>query len=419
MPEGVEPRPEGAQPGGPSSGSWSIWSAVLFGAAVLLGSFLLYQTLSRYEFSEVSAVIFAVSPWRLISACAFAAASYICLTGFDWLALRYVGHPLSYRRAALASFTALSLGHNIGFAAVSSGAVRYRFYSRWGLGTFEVAKVILFCGITVGLGLASLGGLAVLLQPRLAAQITGLQPMNVLCLGSACLAAPLAYLAAAAAGLRRLRFRQWSLEMPPLRLALGQILLGTLNFTFVAACLHQALNAISPVPYPAAATVYVIVVDKIGRLTLAVDGRSVSLGASAGVAVARSDKHSVDELLVNAYLALDAAKKSGSSCCLYTPSLRDAIEQRRSLEAELHLALERKEFELFYQPQIRLSDKALVGVEALIRWNHPTHAPRTQAFRVRAEPVAALYDTGRVHHVGSYQELEDELIAFSGCTTMI
>jgi uncharacterized membrane protein YbhN (UPF0104 family) len=258
MPEGVESRPERGQPRGPSIGAWSIWSAVLFGAAVLLGGFLLYQTLSRYEFSEVSAAIFAVSPWRLMSACAFAAASYICLTGFDWLALRYVGYPLSYRRAALASFTALSLGHNIGFAALSSGAVRYRFYSSWGLGTFEVAKVILFCGITVGLGLASLGGLAVLLQPRLAAQITGLQPMYVIYLGAACLAAPVTYLAAAAGGLQRLRFRQWSLEMPSLRLALGQILLGTLNFTFVAACLHQALNAISPVPYPAAATVYVI-----------------------------------------------------------------------------------------------------------------------------------------------------------------
>jgi glycosyltransferase 2 family protein len=259
MPEGTKPRLEGAHsPGASGRWTWRAWPAVLFGAAILLGSFLLYRTLTRYDSSEILAAISAASPWRLLSACAFAAASYICLTGFDWMALRYVGHPLSYRRTALASFTALSLGHNIGFAALSSGAVRYRFYSRWGLGTFEVAKVILFCGITVGLGLASLGGLAILLQPRLATQITGLQPMNVLYLGAACLAVPLAYLAVAAAGLQRLRFRQWALEMPPLRLALGQILLGTLNFTFVAACLHQALNAISPVPYPAAATVYVI-----------------------------------------------------------------------------------------------------------------------------------------------------------------
>src|SRR5690606_1118282 len=46
---------------------------------------------------------------------AFAAASYLCLTGFDALAVRYAGRPLPYRRVALASFVSLTIGHNIGF----------------------------------------------------------------------------------------------------------------------------------------------------------------------------------------------------------------------------------------------------------------------------------------------------------------
>jgi diguanylate cyclase (GGDEF)-like protein/PAS domain S-box-containing protein len=115
------------------------------------------------------------------------------------------------------------------------------------------------------------------------------------------------------------------------------------------------------------------VIDVIERSPLIMDGRSVSLRASVGVAVAHSDKHSVNEVLVNADLALDAAKNSvRSSYCVYSPSLRNALEQRQTLEAELRDAIDRKEFELFYQPQVRLSDNALVGVEALIRWNHPT-----------------------------------------------
>jgi diguanylate cyclase (GGDEF)-like protein/PAS domain S-box-containing protein len=122
----------------------------------------------------------------------------------------------------------------------------------------------------------------------------------------------------------------------------------------------------------AAANVAKRVTDTIQHSPLVVDGRSVSLGASVGVAIAHSGQHSVDELLVNADLALDAAKESKSSYCVYTPSLRNAIEQRRTLEAELREAVDRKEFELFYQPQVRLSDKAVVGAEALIRWNHPT-----------------------------------------------
>ena len=120
------------------------WGPVIAVAAVALAAFLLYRTLSRYSLDQIVASVTDVPASRLMLAGAFAAASYTCLTAFDYLALRYVGHPLAYPKVALASFTSLSLGHNIGLAFLSSGAVRYRFYSRWGLGAGEVAKVILF-----------------------------------------------------------------------------------------------------------------------------------------------------------------------------------------------------------------------------------------------------------------------------------
>ena len=151
-----------------------VWMSLLAVAAVSLAAFLLYRTLSRYSFDEILASVRAVPFARLAGAAGFAAASYLCLTGFDWLAVRYAGKPLPYRKTALASFVSLSLGHNIGLAALSSGAIRYRFYSRWGLSTGDVAKVILFCGATVALGLGTLGGVALLLRSDLAADITGL-----------------------------------------------------------------------------------------------------------------------------------------------------------------------------------------------------------------------------------------------------
>src|SRR6266498_2466418 len=135
------------------------WTPVVAVAAAGLAGFLLYRIVSRYSLDQVVAAVTAIPLSRLMRAGCFAAASYLCLTGFDWLGLRYAGHPLAYRKAALASFTSLSLGHNIGFAALSSGAIRCRFYSRWGLDAEEVAKVIVFCGATVGLGLMILGGI--------------------------------------------------------------------------------------------------------------------------------------------------------------------------------------------------------------------------------------------------------------------
>ncbi|WP_274423163.1 lysylphosphatidylglycerol synthase transmembrane domain-containing protein [Chelativorans sp. YIM 93263] len=227
-------------------------------AAIALAIFLLYRTFSQYSRQELVDAVASVSPARLIAALGFSACSYLALTGFDWLALRYAGHPLAYRRAALASFTSLSLGHNIGLAALSSGAIRYRFYARWGLGAEEVAKVILFCGLTVGLGLSVLGGIGLFLAPDVALQVIGVPRATIFLVAAVCLAWPTAYvLLAAVLGGKGLHLRGHRLTMPCWKLALAQIVVGTVNFAFVAAALHQAIAAISDVPYFEVATVYV------------------------------------------------------------------------------------------------------------------------------------------------------------------
>ena len=234
------------------------WKYLIAAAAIGLAAVLLYRTLSRYSLDELIAAVTAVPISRLLGAAGFAAASYVCLTFFDYLALRYVGKPLPYPRAALASFTALSLGHNIGLAALSSGAVRYRFYSRWGLDAGEVARVIVFCGVTVGLGLLTLGGSALLLRSELAVELTGLTHPVIIALGVGCLVVSAIYLALAIFVRRPLRIRRWSLEIPIFRLAVGQVLIGSVNFAFVAACLHQTLAAVADVAYLGVASVYVI-----------------------------------------------------------------------------------------------------------------------------------------------------------------
>ncbi len=230
----------------------------LAAAAVLIAAVLLHRTLSNYSAADLAAAI-AMVPWaRLAAAAGFAAASYLALTGFDYLALRYAGRPLAYRRAALASFTSLSLGHNIGFAALSSGAVRYRFYSRWGLDALDVGKVILFCGTTVGLGMMTLGGVALVAMSGTAAELTRLGLGTVLGLGAANLVLVGAYLLLAGLRHEPFRVRRWRIEMPGFRLALAQVAIGAANFAFVAACLHQATSAVADVPFFGVASVYII-----------------------------------------------------------------------------------------------------------------------------------------------------------------
>jgi uncharacterized membrane protein YbhN (UPF0104 family) len=237
---------------------WRGWGTYVFIAAIVLAGVLITRTLSRYSLEELVASVEAIPRARLLGAGGFAAASYLCLTGFDYLALRYVGRPLPYPKAALASFTALSLGHNVGVAFLSSGAVRYRFYSRWGLDGAQVAKLILFCGLTVALGLMILGGAALLIQPSLAQAVTGLGRAAVVALGCALLALAALYLVLCAFVRAPLVIRRWSVELPPLRLALGQVAIGPLNFACVAGCLHQALSGVADLSYLSVASVYVI-----------------------------------------------------------------------------------------------------------------------------------------------------------------
>ncbi|WFU19463.1 EAL domain-containing protein [Bradyrhizobium sp. CB3481] len=100
--------------------------------------------------------------------------------------------------------------------------------------------------------------------------------------------------------------------------------------------------------------------------------RHLRVKVSIGAAVCPGDGRTADELLSNAHLALSRAKATNrGGYVLFEDSIRRELEKRLTLEAELALAADRNEFELFYQPQLHLADGRLVGAEALIRWRHP------------------------------------------------
>jgi len=103
-----------------------------------------------------------------------------------------------------------------------------------------------------------------------------------------------------------------------------------------------------------------------------INDQILHIAGSAGSAIAPTDGASVDELIANADLALYQAKADGGRVYrFFVPVMRAQAQARHSLGVELRRAHDAKEFELYYQPQVRLSDEAVVGAEALIRWRHP------------------------------------------------
>jgi len=107
-----------------------------------------------------------------------------------------------------------------------------------------------------------------------------------------------------------------------------------------------------------------------------VQGHAVHLGCSVGVAIAPDDGRAAADLLAHAETALHAAKEAGAGTVRYYSSQLDRLAvERMTLRSELSGALARDEIELHFQPQARLGDGSLFGVEALARWTHPVWGP--------------------------------------------
>ncbi|CAA9316557.1 MAG: diguanylate cyclase/phosphodiesterase (GGDEF & EAL domains) with PAS/PAC sensor(s) [uncultured Nocardioidaceae bacterium] len=107
------------------------------------------------------------------------------------------------------------------------------------------------------------------------------------------------------------------------------------------------------------------------RQAVMVEGETVNAGASIGVATTDHSEDATD-LLRQADLAMYAAKDAGGSTTMrYRPSMQDSMHARAQLARDLENAIREREFVLFYQPVVSLEDGRLLGVEALLRWQHP------------------------------------------------
>jgi len=100
--------------------------------------------------------------------------------------------------------------------------------------------------------------------------------------------------------------------------------------------------------------------------------QEVYMSASIGISIFPTDGETGDELIKNADLAMYTAKDNGKNQYAYcTEIMKERIDENMKLTNGLYRSLERNELEIYYQPQVCLSKKRVVGLEALLRWNHP------------------------------------------------
>jgi diguanylate cyclase (GGDEF)-like protein/PAS domain S-box-containing protein len=128
-----------------------------------------------------------------------------------------------------------------------------------------------------------------------------------------------------------------------------------------------------------------------------IDHHELHITASIGIATYPDDGEDADTLLNNADVAMYHAKESGrDNYQFFQPRMNEGANERQALERDLHQALERRELSLCYQPTIDLFTREIIGVEALIRWDHPKHGlvPPVQFIAI-AEECGLIVPIGR------------------------
>jgi len=206
------------------------WINTLIGLAALVAAgFFLYRRFRTLDLAEVAQFLRAIEPMRLVVIALWTVISYSILTGYDLLALRFLRKRIPYPQVALASFVGSSISKNLGISWLTGGSMRYRFYSRRGLTLKDVSKLVLFNTSTFLCGFFFWGGFSFFFFSVNQTLPAGLpNPMRPW-IGVLLWGLLLLYFLICSQSRKTFTFWGRTWHLPPLSIALGQWLLGTVD----------------------------------------------------------------------------------------------------------------------------------------------------------------------------------------------
>ncbi len=216
---------------------------IAMGAIFCAAIVVLVREFHAVDLDDVVARLARMPLTHILAALGLTAASYLLLSGYDILAMRYVGKRLKLGDVVFASFTAFALSNNVGFQILSGGSIRFRLYSRLGLSAVAVGEVVAFCSFAYALGIVTVGGVLALAEPAAFATLLHVPRPLVVLIGALLLAVSAGYLAIAALWREPITLGRYRLRPPSFGMALAQVALASVDAVLAGTVMYVLLPA--------------------------------------------------------------------------------------------------------------------------------------------------------------------------------
>jgi len=231
-----------------------VLSLILFAVAV----WLLHRELSTYHLADILQAFAAIPGAHLWAAVGLTILSYVVMTGYDLLAIRYIQYPLPYSKIGMASFIGYAFSNNIGMSMIAGASVRYRLYSAWGLSTPQITRVVAFCTLTLWLGFFSLGGAVFMIEPLKIPAAIHLPLPSLRTIGIVMAVVVLAFGILAAVAKTAIVIRRWEIRLPSLPLVASQLIIAILDWLLASLVLFVMLAPGTALSFPKFLAVYLL-----------------------------------------------------------------------------------------------------------------------------------------------------------------
>jgi phosphatidylglycerol lysyltransferase len=210
---------------------------------------VLHDTLRQFHYHQILAQLRTIPISHVLAAVGLTALSYLLMTGYDRLAVSYIQHPLNASKVTLAAFISYAFSNTIGLSLLTSGSIRYRLYSTWGLSAEEIARIVTFTALTFWLGIGTVAAIVFLADPMAMPVLAHLPVHSIRLVGVIFAALVVGYLVFVTLRKRSFRFLSWELPIPSLRLAGLQLLIGSFDWILAGCVLFVLLPEQAGLPF--------------------------------------------------------------------------------------------------------------------------------------------------------------------------